>query len=183
MSAPREIVLQNSFCLADHRFSRPWARQSNIDVGDHFILMNLPTTSVARLRLSIDGCRLFCRLAEILSHSVLGLLQHNPGVNRRSCRHGPFSAWWIPLPISPVQSSRLSMGRNPRAAGHRCLACGFAYPGRNTEARGAATHVLELDPAFTITAYIARGGQSNSKLLIAGLRKASNRTNRAGLMM
>jgi hypothetical protein len=24
---------------------------------------------------SIDGCRLFCRLAEILSHGVLGLLQ------------------------------------------------------------------------------------------------------------
>jgi hypothetical protein len=26
---------------------------------------------------SIDGCRLFCRLAEILPQSVLGLLQHN----------------------------------------------------------------------------------------------------------
>ena len=25
---------------------------------------------------SIDGCRLFCRLAEILPHGVLGLLQH-----------------------------------------------------------------------------------------------------------
>ena len=25
---------------------------------------------------SIDGCRLFCRLAEIWSHGVLGLLQH-----------------------------------------------------------------------------------------------------------
>jgi adenylate cyclase len=32
--------------------------------------------------------------------------------------------------------------------------------------------VLELDPAFTISALIARGGQSNSKLLIEGLRKA-----------
>src|ERR1700733_4783447 len=27
---------------------------------------------------SIDGCRLFCRLAEIQSHGVLGLLQHYP---------------------------------------------------------------------------------------------------------
>jgi hypothetical protein len=26
---------------------------------------------------SIDGCRLFCRLAKILPHGVLGLLQHN----------------------------------------------------------------------------------------------------------
>jgi len=25
---------------------------------------------------SIDGCRLFCRLAEIWPHGVLGLLQH-----------------------------------------------------------------------------------------------------------
>ncbi len=74
--------------------------------------------------------------------------------------------------MSPVRSSRWSMGRNPRAAGYRCLAYGFAHPGRDTEAQEAATHVLELDPAFTITAYIARGGQSNSKLLIAGLRKA-----------
>jgi hypothetical protein len=40
------------------------------------------------------------------------------------------------------------MGRNPRAAGYRCLACGFAHPGRDTEAQEAATHVLELDPAF-----------------------------------
>ena len=32
--------------------------------------------------------------------------------------------------------------------------------------------VLEVDPAFTISAWIARGGQSNAKLLIEGLRKA-----------
>jgi hypothetical protein len=36
----------------------------------------------------------------------------------------------------------------------------------------AATHVLELDPDFTISAWIARGGRTNSKLLIEGLRKA-----------
>jgi hypothetical protein len=32
------IVLQKSFCLTGHKFSGPQARQSNIDVGDHFIL-------------------------------------------------------------------------------------------------------------------------------------------------
>jgi len=31
--------------------------------------------------------------------------------------------------------------------------------------------LLELDPAFTISAFIARGGQSNAKLLIEGLGK------------
>jgi adenylate cyclase len=32
--------------------------------------------------------------------------------------------------------------------------------------------VFEFDPAFRISAWIARGGQSNAKLLIEGLRKA-----------
>jgi adenylate cyclase len=55
---------------------------------------------------------------------------------------------------------------------YRCLASAFAHLGRDTEAHEAAARVLEIDPAFTISAYIARGGQSNSKLLIEGLRKA-----------
>jgi adenylate cyclase len=55
---------------------------------------------------------------------------------------------------------------------YRCLASTFAHLGRDTEAREAAARVLEFDPAFTISAWIARGGQSNAKLLIEGLRKA-----------
>ena len=55
---------------------------------------------------------------------------------------------------------------------HRCLASAFAHLGRDAEAREAAARLLELDPAFTISAWIARGGQTNSKLLIEGLRKA-----------
>jgi adenylate cyclase len=42
----------------------------------------------------------------------------------------------------------------------------------DAEAREAAARLLEVDPAFTISAWIARGGQNNSKLLIEGLRKA-----------
>jgi adenylate cyclase len=44
--------------------------------------------------------------------------------------------------------------------------------GRDKEARETAARVLEVDPAFTISGCIARGGQSNAKLLIEGLRKA-----------
>jgi adenylate cyclase len=55
---------------------------------------------------------------------------------------------------------------------YRCLACAFAHLGRDAEAREAAARVLEFDPAFTISAWIAPGGQSNSKLIIEGLRKA-----------
>ena len=60
----------------------------------------------------------------------------------------------------------------PISATYRCLASAFAHLGRDAEAREAAARVLEIDPAFTISAWIARGGQSNAKLLIEGLRKA-----------
>jgi adenylate cyclase len=55
---------------------------------------------------------------------------------------------------------------------YRCLAAAFAHLGRNAEAHETAARMLELDPAFTISALIARGGYSNTKLLIEGLRKA-----------
>ena len=40
---------------------------------------------------------------------------------------------------------------------YRCLASAFAHLGRDAEAREAAARVLEIDPAFTISAWIARG--------------------------
>jgi adenylate cyclase len=55
---------------------------------------------------------------------------------------------------------------------YRCLASAFAHLGRDAEAREAAARLLEVDPAFTISEWIARGGQSNAKLVIEGLRKA-----------
>src|SRR5262245_27538216 len=55
---------------------------------------------------------------------------------------------------------------------YRCLASALAHLGRDAEARGAAARLVELDPAFTISAWIARGGQSNAKLMIEGLRRA-----------
>jgi adenylate cyclase len=53
----------------------------------------------------------------------------------------------------------------------RCLASAFAHLGRDAEAHDAAARVLEIDPAFTISAFIARGTQS-MLLQIEGLRKA-----------
>jgi adenylate cyclase len=55
---------------------------------------------------------------------------------------------------------------------YRCLASAFAHLGRDAEAREAAAHLLELDPVFTISAWIARGGQTNAKVMVEGLRKA-----------
>jgi adenylate cyclase len=55
---------------------------------------------------------------------------------------------------------------------YRSLASAFAHLGRNAEAREAAERVMETDPTFTISGWIARGGQENSTVLIEGLRKA-----------
>ena len=55
---------------------------------------------------------------------------------------------------------------------YRCLASALAHLGRDAEARQAATRMLVVDPTFTISSWIARGGQSTTKLVIDGLRKA-----------
>jgi adenylate cyclase len=56
---------------------------------------------------------------------------------------------------------------------YRCLASAFAHLGRDAEAREAAARVLKIDPAFTISAWIARSRLSiNAKLMIEGFRKA-----------
>jgi adenylate cyclase len=66
-----------------------------------------------------------------------------------------------------IVAGKKAQRQNPSyPAAYRCLASAFAHLGRDAEAREAAAHLLETDPAFTISAYIARGGQSNAKLLI-----------------
>ena len=72
-----------------------------------------------------------------------------------------------------IVAGKKAKRQNPSyAVAYHCLASAFAHLGRDDEARQAAAHLLELDPAFTISAWIARGEQSNAKLLIEGLRKA-----------
>jgi adenylate cyclase len=72
-----------------------------------------------------------------------------------------------------IVAGKKAQRQNPSyPVAYRCLASAFAHLGRDAEAREAAARVLEVDPGFTISAWIARGGQSNSKLIIEGLRKA-----------
>jgi adenylate cyclase len=58
------------------------------------------------------------------------------------------------------------------AGAYYCLASAFAHLGRDAESREAAARVLEVDPAFTISARMGRRRQAHAKLLIEGLRKA-----------
>lgn len=72
-----------------------------------------------------------------------------------------------------IVAGKKALRQNPSfSLAYRCLASAFAHVGRDTEAHEAMARMLELDPAFTISAWIARGGQTNSTLLIEGLRKA-----------
>jgi adenylate cyclase len=71
-----------------------------------------------------------------------------------------------------VVAKRAQRQNSSFSPAYRCLASAFAHLGREAEACEAAAHVLETDPTFTISAWIARGGQPNAKLLIEGLRKA-----------
>jgi adenylate cyclase len=64
-----------------------------------------------------------------------------------------------------------SLRQNLYLTTYRCLASAFAHLGRDAEAHDAAARVLEMDPAFTISALIARAPK-NLKLFIEGLRKA-----------
>jgi adenylate cyclase len=64
-----------------------------------------------------------------------------------------------------------SLRHNHYVATYRCLASAFAHLGRDPEAREAAARVLEIDPAFRMSTYIA-SAPKNTKLFIEGLRKA-----------
>jgi adenylate cyclase len=72
-----------------------------------------------------------------------------------------------------IVAGKKCLRHNPSySPAYRNLASAFAHLGRDTEMREATTLLLELDPDFTISTFIARVGQSNAKLLIEGLRKA-----------
>ena len=72
-----------------------------------------------------------------------------------------------------IGAGKKAQRQNPSyPATYSCLAAAFGHLGRDAEAREAAARLLEVDPVFTISAWIARGRQTNAKLMIEGLRKA-----------
>jgi adenylate cyclase len=72
-----------------------------------------------------------------------------------------------------IVAGKKAQRQNPSwSATYRCLASAFAHLGRDAEAREAAARLLEVDPAFTISARMGRRRQAHVKLLIEGLRKA-----------
>jgi adenylate cyclase len=56
------------------------------------------------------------------------------------------------------------------SASYRCLASALAHQGRDVEARDVAAHLLDIDPHFRISTWVAR--REHAQLLTEGLRKA-----------
>jgi adenylate cyclase len=73
-----------------------------------------------------------------------------------------------------ISAGKKALRRNPSYPGpYRCLASAFAHLGRDADAREAAAGMLKIDPAFTISSWIARSRLSiNAKLMVEGFRKA-----------
>lgn len=73
-----------------------------------------------------------------------------------------------------ITAAKRAQRLNPSYPGpYRCLASAFAHLGRDAEAHEAAARMLELDPAFTISAWSARSQLSKAAtLMIEGFRKA-----------
>ena len=55
---------------------------------------------------------------------------------------------------------------------YRCLAAGLAHLGREDEAKHAVARLLEIEPNFRLSEWVARAGKWQSSQFIEGLRKA-----------
>jgi adenylate cyclase len=72
-----------------------------------------------------------------------------------------------------VAAAKKALSENQAfSTAYRCLASALAHLGREAEARQAAAGLLELEPDFRISEWVARGGVSPLQLYIDGLRKA-----------
>jgi len=72
-----------------------------------------------------------------------------------------------------VAAAKKALSENQAfAVAYRCLASALAHLGREAEAREAAAGLLQLEPNFRISEWVARGGLSRAQMYVDGLRKA-----------
>jgi TolB-like protein len=73
-----------------------------------------------------------------------------------------------------VAAAKKALSQNRTfAAAYRCLTTALAHLGREAEAREAAARLLELEPDFRISEWVARSGRRHDdQMFIDGLRKA-----------
>ncbi|MGV7211705.1 adenylate/guanylate cyclase domain-containing protein [Bradyrhizobium sp. UFLA05-112] len=119
-------------------------------------------------------------------YRVAGLLEEAVPSFERAVRVSPVDPWlqysfagmgYASIELrhfdEAIAAAKKALRLNRSHSGAYCvLASAFAHLGRDGEAREAVARLLELNPAFTISSWIARGGRSNAKLMTEGLRKA-----------
>jgi adenylate cyclase len=71
-----------------------------------------------------------------------------------------------------LAAAKKALREKQTAQAYRCLAAALAHLGRNAEARNAAAQVIEMEPNFQISEWVARSGHCRSQMFIEGLRKA-----------
>jgi adenylate cyclase len=114
--------------------------------------------------------------------------QHEEAIRsfERAIRLSPFDPWlfsrFTGLGIAfigvgrfdeAVTAAKHALQKNPTfSMAYCCLASALAHLGREAEAREAAAGLLELEPDFRISEWVARGGLSRAQMYIDGLRKA-----------
>jgi adenylate cyclase len=104
----------------------------------------------------------------------------------RAIRLSPFDPWLFST-LAGMGISLIELGRFDEAVvaaknalqknqtlgtPHHCLAAALAHLGRDAEARKTATQILEIEPDFRISEYVARTGHWQAQIFIDGLRKA-----------
>jgi adenylate cyclase len=71
-----------------------------------------------------------------------------------------------------VAAAKNALQSNQTGTAYHCLAAALAHLGRDAEARKTATQILEIEPHFRISEYVARTGHWQAHIFIDGLRKA-----------
>jgi adenylate cyclase len=104
----------------------------------------------------------------------------------RAIRLSPFDPWLFST-LAGMGTAFIGLGRFDEAvvaakkalqknqtygAAYRCLAAALAHLGRDAEARKAVAQLLEIEPHFRISHYLARSGHWRAQMFIDGLRKA-----------
>ena len=147
-------------------------RESEIDMADRAVALN-PNSYHAW------GCRGWVyRVAGLPEEAVQSFERSNRMSPIDSMLHLNFGGMAQALTElgrfdEAIVAGKKALRQNPSySTAYRVLASAFAHLGRDAEAREAAARLLETDSGFTISAFIARGGQTNAKLMIEGLRKA-----------
>jgi TolB-like protein len=120
------------------------------------------------------------------TYELAGQLEEAIRSFERAIRLSPFCPW-LPRKLTGMGIAFIGLGRFDEAAAaaknalqtnqtygpaYRCLAAALAHLGRDAEARMTVAQVLEIEPHFRISEWVAHTGQRQAQMYIDGLRKA-----------